>query len=104
MQVAHGDIGEPGQVQLFAEQGEENVAVVPKQAGRQAQLARLLRRHKIAAHVVGRGDGLALGEALVEPVQQRAIGERHVGEAKKFLRKLIINNFGYHKKPLCYTL
>ena len=81
LQVAHGDVAEAHQVQLLAEFGEEDVAVGAQQAGHQAQLAGLLGGDEVAAHVVGGRDGLAFGEALVEAVQQGAVGKGHVGKA-----------------------
>lgn len=81
-EVAHGDVGKGDEVQLLAQLGEEDVAVLAQQAGHQAQLSGLLRSHEITTHILGGRDRLALGKALVKAVQKAAVRESHVGEAR----------------------
>ena len=61
---------------------EEHVAVLAEQAAHHAQLARLLGRDEIAAHVLRGGERLPLVQAAVEAVQQGAVAERHVRKAR----------------------
>lgn len=82
LQILHGDFGESNEVQGLAELGEEDIPILPEDAGHQAQLAGLLGRHEVTFDVVGSDDGLTLLQPLVEAVQQGTVGEGHVGKAR----------------------